>query len=196
MFFGLVLLVTSIGEWLGVSAALCAFFLGMAFSRAENVKNIEHTTVIFRDLFGSVFFFSFGMMLTLGDVAGHWVFLLLCVLVAVAGKILSSFVITKVFHCQHAMSLFIGFITLPRENFLWWSPGWRDLRPLYRACRRRNGSPDDSAQLAGAEILKTAVQRVQHLRYLPPKQAEGRLRRVGRGRLIPVRAAFNLIAAR
>jgi Kef-type K+ transport system membrane component KefB len=195
VFFGLVLLVTSIGEWLGVSAALCAFFLGMAFSRAENVKNIEHTTVIFRDLFGSVFFFSFGMMLTLGDVAGHWVFLLLCVLVAGQDPF-------ELCH-NEGISLPARHVAVHRVHhfaagriFSGGLPDGRDLRPLYRACRRRNGSPDDSAQLAGAEILKTAVQRVQHLRYLPPKQAEGRLRRVGRGRLIPVRAAFNLIAAR
>jgi CPA2 family monovalent cation:H+ antiporter-2 len=117
VFFGLVLLVTSLGEWLGVSAALCAFFLGMAFSGAENVKNIEHTTVILRDLFGRVFFFSFGMALSPGSVAGHGLFLLLCVLTAVVGKILSSFLITKIYHCQHSMSLFIGFITLPRGEF-------------------------------------------------------------------------------
>jgi CPA2 family monovalent cation:H+ antiporter-2 len=57
IFFALVLLITSVGELFGVSAGLSAFFLGMAFSNVEKVKNIEQATVTFRDLFGSVFFF-------------------------------------------------------------------------------------------------------------------------------------------
>lgn len=117
LFFGMVLLVTSVGEWLGVSPALCAFFLGMAFSNTENVKNIEHTTVIFRDLFGSVFFFSFGMALELGQIAGYWRILAGCAAIAVFGKLLSSFLITKLRKCQDHMSLFIGFLTIPRGEF-------------------------------------------------------------------------------
>ncbi len=117
VFFGLVLLVTAVGEVFGVSAGLCAFFLGMAFSNTENVKNIEHTTIVFRDLFGSVFFFSFGMMLKLGDIAAYWDVLLYCALLAVVGKLISSFLITKLHKCDHNMSLFIGFITIPRGEF-------------------------------------------------------------------------------
>lgn len=117
VFFGLVLLVTSLGDLFGVSPALCAFFLGMAFSNTENVKNIEHTTVIFRDLFGSVFFFSFGMLLTFGDIARYWPVLLIATLIAVGGKILSALIIAKLQKCQSDMSLFIGFITIPRGEF-------------------------------------------------------------------------------
>ena len=117
LFFGMVLLITSLGEMFGVSPALSAFFLGMAFSGTENVKNIEHTTVIFRDLFGSVFFFSFGMSLNLGDIAGYWGILAGCAAIAVFGKLLSSYIITKVQKCDRHMSLFIGFITIPRGEF-------------------------------------------------------------------------------
>lgn len=117
LFFGMVLLITSLGELFGVSPALSAFFLGMAFSGTENVKNIEHSTVIFRDLFGSVFFFSFGMSLNLGDLAGYWGILAGCAAIAVFGKLLSSYIITKVQKCDRHMSLFIGFITIPRGEF-------------------------------------------------------------------------------
>ncbi len=117
LFFGLVLLVTSIGKYLGVSEALVAFFLGIAFSNTKNVKNIEHMTVTFRDLFGSVFFFSFGMALKLADLAAYWDVILYCLIVAVAGKLLSSFLITRLIKCDQNMSLFIGFITIPRGEF-------------------------------------------------------------------------------
>ena len=117
IFFGMILLITSLGELFGVSPALCAFFLGMAFSGTENVKNIEHTTVIFRDLFGSVFFFSFGMALDLSHIVGYWHILIGCSAIAVFGKLLSSFLITKTQKCDRNMSLFIGFITIPRGEF-------------------------------------------------------------------------------
>ena len=117
VFFGLVLLVTSVGELFGVSAALSAFFLGMAFSNTKNVKSIEHTTVILRDLFGSVFFFSVGMALKLSEIAAYWDILLYCALIAVAGKLISSYLITKMNKCDEGMSLFIGFISIPRGEY-------------------------------------------------------------------------------
>jgi CPA2 family monovalent cation:H+ antiporter-2 len=117
IFFGLVLLVTSLGELFGVSAALTAFFIGIAFSSTENVKRIEHITVTFRDLFGSVFFFSFGMMIQLGDIARYWHIMLICVAVSIAGKLISGFLITRYKGCESGMSLFVGFITIPRGEF-------------------------------------------------------------------------------
>jgi CPA2 family monovalent cation:H+ antiporter-2 len=117
VFFGLVLIVTAVGKLFGVSEALSAFFLGMAFSGAKNVKNIEQKTVIFRDLFGSVFFFSFGMALTFTDIAAHWDILLYCLALAVGGKLISSLLITKILKCEAHMSLFIGFLTIPRGEF-------------------------------------------------------------------------------
>jgi CPA2 family monovalent cation:H+ antiporter-2 len=117
VFFGVVLLVTSLGKLLGVSEALAAFFLGAAFSGVKNVKNIEHTAVTFRDLFGSVFFFSFGMALRPSDLGAYWNIIAYCLVVAVVGKLLSSFIITRILKCEKNMGLFIGFLTIPRGEF-------------------------------------------------------------------------------
>ena len=117
MFFSLVLITTSVGKLLGVSEALSAFFLGIAFSNTKNVKKIESATIIFRDLFGSVFFFSFGMMLQLDNISAYLNIILYSALLAVFGKILSSMITTKVMKCNKNMSLFIGFITIPRGEF-------------------------------------------------------------------------------
>lgn len=116
-FFGLVLLVTALGELLGVSKALSAFFLGIVFSRLNNVKNIELVTLTFRDIFGSVFFFSFGMALKLDNLLPYINILVICSIAAVLGKIISSIIITKVLRRDMAMSLFIAFITIPRGEF-------------------------------------------------------------------------------
>jgi CPA2 family monovalent cation:H+ antiporter-2 len=117
MFFSLVLITTSVGKLLGVSEALSAFFLGIAFSNTKNVKKIESATVIFRDLFGSVFFFSFGMVLEFGNLSTYLPIILYASLLAVVGKFISSIAITKILKCNKNMSLFIGFITIPRGEF-------------------------------------------------------------------------------
>jgi CPA2 family monovalent cation:H+ antiporter-2 len=116
-FFGIVLLVTALGELAGVSKALSAFFLGVVFSRMKNVRNIESVTVTFRDIFGSVFFFSFGTALELGSLLSYLDVLLICVAAAIAGKIISSVIITLALKRDRAMSLFIAFITIPRGEF-------------------------------------------------------------------------------
>ena len=117
VFFGLVLLVTAMGKLLGISAALGAFFLGTVFSGSKNVKRIENTTVILRDLFGSVFFFSFGMMMKIENFLPYWDILIYFVLIAIIGKVISGLLITRLLKCEQHMSLFIGFITVPRGEF-------------------------------------------------------------------------------
>jgi len=116
-FFGLVLLITAAGKYLGISEALVAFFLGIAFSNTKNVKNIESSTITFRDLFGSIFFFSFGMMLKLADIFTYLDLILYFMIIAIVGKLISSFLITRILKCEDHMSLFIGFITIPRGEF-------------------------------------------------------------------------------
>ncbi len=117
VFFGLVLLITSAGKLLLISETLVAFFLGIAFSNTKNVKNIESITVTLRDLFGSVFFFSFGMMLELDKLPSYLDIIGYCLAIAILGKLLSSFIITRLLKCQDSMDLFIGFITIPRGEF-------------------------------------------------------------------------------
>ena len=116
-FFGIVLLVTGLGELAGVSKALSAFFLGVVFAQMKNVKNIESVTVTFRDIFGSVFFFSFGMALELGSLLSYFWIIIVCTIAAILGKIISSIVITLALKRDKTMSLFIAFITIPRGEF-------------------------------------------------------------------------------
>lgn len=116
-FFGIVLLVTALGEQVGVSKALSAFFLGVVFSRLKNVKNVETITVTFRDLFGSVFFFSFGTALQLSNLLPYLNILIVATIAAILGKILSSIIICRALKRDRAMALFIAFITIPRGEF-------------------------------------------------------------------------------
>lgn len=117
VFFSVIMLVTALGKKLGVSEALAAFFLGIALSSGSNSKRVENMTVTFRDLFGSMFFFAFGMVLNFAKILELGYIIIPGVLIAIAGKLLSSMLISKLVGCKRNMSLFIGFITLPRGEF-------------------------------------------------------------------------------
>ncbi len=116
-FLALVLIVTSIGIEFGVSEALGAFFLGMAIAKTKNSKNIENLTLKFRDIFGSIFFFSFGMEFQLGNIGVPFQIVVLASLLAVVGKILSSTLFSKLLKCSYKKGLFIGLVTTARGEF-------------------------------------------------------------------------------
>lgn len=71
--FALLLLVAGFSETIHVAEAIGALLVGLVLSETEHAKRIEHLVIPFRDFFGAVFFFSFGLSidpLTLGGAVG------------------------------------------------------------------------------------------------------------------------------
>lgn len=68
--FALLFFVAGFSEHLHVAEAIGALLFGLALSETDHVKRIAQNVVPFRDFFGAVFFFSFGLSIdlsTLGD---------------------------------------------------------------------------------------------------------------------------------
>lgn len=84
--FGMVLL----ADALGFSSALGAFLAGSLLAGTVHAERVEHLTSGVKDLFGSVFFISVGMMLDPGMIAKHIVPILIVCVVTIAGKMLFS----------------------------------------------------------------------------------------------------------
>lgn len=59
--FALLLLVAGFGETLHVAEAIGALLLGLAMAETAHRERMEHLILPIRDLFGAVFFFSFGL---------------------------------------------------------------------------------------------------------------------------------------
>lgn len=71
--FAMLLLVAGFSETIHVAEAIGALLVGLVLAETEHVKRIEHLVIPFRDFFGAVFFFSFGLSidpLTLGGAVG------------------------------------------------------------------------------------------------------------------------------
>lgn len=81
-------LVAGLGQIVHVAEAVCALLLGLVLADTEHRQRIERLILPFRDFFGSVFFFSFGLSLDPRFLGGAVV----PVLVAVAFTLVGNFV--------------------------------------------------------------------------------------------------------
>jgi CPA2 family monovalent cation:H+ antiporter-2 len=88
---GTVVLLGALGLAAGVSEAVAAFFLGMAFSETTHVERIERVLAPARDLFGAVFFLSIGLQTDLGTVRSGVVLLVVAVVVTTATKLATGY---------------------------------------------------------------------------------------------------------
>ena len=84
--FGMVLL----ADALGFSSALGAFLAGSLLAGTVHAERIEHLTGSVKDLFGTVFFLSVGMMLDPALVVKYIVPILIVTLVTIVGKLFMS----------------------------------------------------------------------------------------------------------
>ncbi|MGO4375241.1 cation:proton antiporter, partial [Paenibacillus sp. MCAF20] len=59
--FGFLFLVAGFSETIHVAEAIGAFLVGLVLAETTHMKRIEHMILPFRDFFGALFFFSFGL---------------------------------------------------------------------------------------------------------------------------------------
>ena len=59
--FAILFFVAGFSETIHVAEAIGALLLGLVFSETEHSDRIEKLVVPFRDFFGAIFFFSFGL---------------------------------------------------------------------------------------------------------------------------------------
>lgn len=116
-FMALVLATVALGLQFGVKEALTAFLLGLAISETNSKDDMEAVVIKFRDIFGGVFFFYFGMTFSFGEINIAWWILLVIILAASVGKVFSGLLLYKMKGCSIQNALFIGITTIPRGEF-------------------------------------------------------------------------------
>ncbi len=115
--FSLLFFVAGFSETLHVAEAIGALLFGLALSETEHSKRIEHLVIPFRDFFGAVFFFSFGLSidpLTLGDAALP---ALGAILITIAANIVSGMIAGRNAGLSHKASTNIGLTVMARGEF-------------------------------------------------------------------------------
>ncbi|MCE9545429.1 MAG: cation:proton antiporter [Planctomycetia bacterium] len=73
----------------GYSVALGAFIAGSLVAESGVESKIEHLVQPVRDMFAAIFFVSVGMLINPGDIAAHWLLVLVFLVLVVVGKVVS-----------------------------------------------------------------------------------------------------------
>ncbi|MEA3488051.1 MAG: cation:proton antiporter [Euryarchaeota archaeon] len=104
-----------------ISEVIVAFFLGSALAGVKSFRKLFGTIISFKNLFLTIFFFSFGMMFKFQLAAlnsADFVFALLALIfLSILGKFVSGVIIGKRLHGSCETGLRVGAYTTPRGEF-------------------------------------------------------------------------------
>lgn len=89
IFAGLFLL-AGLGETIHVAEAIGALLIGLILAETEHLERIEHLVVPFRDFFGAVFFFGFGLTIDPFALGGAVWMVMGAVLLTIIGNLLAG----------------------------------------------------------------------------------------------------------
>ena len=114
---GVTVLVAGIALTLGVSEAVAAFFVGMAFSSTDYVTTIEELLEPLRDVFAAVFFFWIGLVTDPFLFAGVAGLIAIAVLVTTPTKLVSGFLGGRAFDLNTRRSTRVALGMTTRGEF-------------------------------------------------------------------------------
>lgn len=115
--FACLFLLAGAGETIHVAESIGALLLGLILGETEHAERMEQLVVPFRDFFGAIFFFSFGLSIdpfTLGDAV--WLAVGAAVL-SLIGVTIAGFIVGNRARLNGISSLNIGFTLLARGEF-------------------------------------------------------------------------------
>jgi CPA2 family monovalent cation:H+ antiporter-2 len=114
---GVTVLVAGTALALGVSEAVAAFFVGMAFSSTEYVHEIETLLESVRDIFATIFFFWIGLVTDPALFGGVVGLIAAAVIVTTPTKFLSGFWSGKIYGLDDRRSTRVGLGMITRGEF-------------------------------------------------------------------------------
>lgn len=107
----------ALAEWAGLSAPVGALLAGILLSETEARDRIERHLFGLRDFAAAIFFFTFGLQINLGALGSVWDWVLLGVLVAVAGKLAAGMIAGRLTGFTRRQSFTVGTSLIARGEF-------------------------------------------------------------------------------
>ena len=116
IFAGLFLL-AGLGETIHVAEAIGALLLGLVLAETEHSERIEHLVVPFRDFFGAIFFFGFGLTIDPFALGGAVWLAVGAVILTIVGNVLAGVLAGRTAQLSSQGSLNIGLTIVSRGEF-------------------------------------------------------------------------------
>ncbi|KOY15850.1 cation:proton antiporter [Paenibacillus xylanivorans] len=113
----LLFLVAGFSETLHVAEAIGALMMGLVLGESRHASRIEHQIMPFKDFFGAIFFFSFGLTIepsTLGGAVGMTV---IAVVLTIASNYGAGMIAGRLSGMSPRASLNVGFTLVSRGEF-------------------------------------------------------------------------------
>ena len=116
-FVGLAVLSAGVAEQLGVSDAIGAFMIGLILGSGKAGVRIQKLVHPLRDAFAALFFFTFGLTIDPGDVAGVWLPITVAVLITIVGNVLAGVLSSRIYGFGPDQAGFVSLTVLARGEF-------------------------------------------------------------------------------
>jgi CPA2 family monovalent cation:H+ antiporter-2 len=114
---GIALAYAGVAISLGLSEILGAFLAGVMLSETGKSSEVEHLILPIRDITLPFFFFWFGTTISFGEGVSYIPMMIVLVIWAVAGKILTGFIGGRLFGLSKKISFRAGFSFVHRGEF-------------------------------------------------------------------------------
>ncbi|MCU6797153.1 MULTISPECIES: cation:proton antiporter [Paenibacillus] len=115
--FSMLFLVAGFSETIHVAEAIGALLIGLVMAETDHAKRIEHLIMPFRDFFGAIFFFSFGLTIDPMALGGAIWLSLAAVLITLIGNFTAGMLAGMNAGLSVKSSLNIGFTIMGRGEF-------------------------------------------------------------------------------
>ncbi|HBV97732.1 MAG: potassium transporter [Peptococcaceae bacterium BICA1-7] len=115
--FASLILVAGFSESIHVAEAIGALLVGLVLAETEHIERIEHLVVPFRDFFGALFFFSFGLSIDPLSLPGAVWPAIIAVLLTIVGNFVSGMISGRISGYSHRASTNIGLTIISRGEF-------------------------------------------------------------------------------
>ncbi|MGN4613050.1 cation:proton antiporter [Bacillus cereus group sp. MYBK71-2] len=115
--FAILFFVAGFSETIHVAEAIGALLLGLVFSETEHSDRIEKLVVPFRDFFGAIFFFSFGLSIDPFSLGGAVWLALGAVFITLIGNFTAGMIAGRKVGLSHKASTNIGLTLVSRGEF-------------------------------------------------------------------------------
>jgi monovalent cation:H+ antiporter-2, CPA2 family len=150
--FALLIGMSAASHWLGLSEAIGALMAGVILSDTSARHEIEERFLSFRDVFGALFFFVFGLSIDVEALDSVGWLIALAVVLGVVGKLGGTYAAGRVGGFTQRQSLNAGAALVARGEFTVILAQVAATNPGVAAAARR-----DLVAIAGLYVLATAV---------------------------------------
>lgn len=113
----IVLIVAAISEMIHVAEAIGALLVGLVVAETSQAKRVEHMIIPMRDLFGAMFFFSFGLLVDYREMGGAVVISLVAITFTIFGNTLVGIIAGRATGYNRRQSTYVGLGIISRGEF-------------------------------------------------------------------------------